>query len=286
MTAVAFVTHNKAPNMVDDDRLVADLLRSEGLSVVSAVWDDPTVDWSRFACVVIRSTWDYHFKPDQYAEWLRARAAAGTKLWNPANVVLANMNKRYLTVLAERGIDVVPTEYLKAGGGRQLRGVLERRGWENVVVKPAVSASAHKTWRASLASADADQEKFEEQGRSTDVLVQPFLDEVASNGEWSLVFFAGQYCHAVLKRPAEGDFRVQREFGGNAEMGNPSPELIAQARDVLATVESPLLYARVDGVDRDGRFMLMELEINEPYLFVGLSPEAPSRFAEAIKAVL
>jgi len=286
VTQVAFATYQKTPDMVDDDRLVADILRSDGVSVVSAVWDDPVVDWSRFACIVIRSTWDYHLKPDPYAEWLRSRAAAGTNLWNPANVVLANMNKQYLADLAERGVEVVSTVYLQAAGTHQLRQVLETRGWEKVVVKPAVSASAHGTWRASLATADTDQAKFAEQCRSTDVLVQPYIEEVASHGEWSLVFFAGQYSHAVLKRPAEGDFRVQRHFGGNTAPGDPPPELIAQAGDVLSKVDSPLLYARVDGVDRAGRFVLMELEINEPYLFVGFSPEAPSRFAEAIKAVL
>lgn len=286
MTVVAFVTYQKSPDMGDDDCLAADLLRSDGLSVVSAVWDDPAVDWSRFACVVIRSTWDYHLKPHHYEEWLRSRAAAGTRLWNPANVILANMNKRYLTDLAERGVEVVPSEYLQIAGRHQLRRVMEKRGWEKVVVKPAVSASAHLTWRASLATADADQAKFEEQCRSTDVLVQPYIEEVALQGEWSLVFFAGQYSHSAFKRPADGDFRVQREFGGTAAPGDPPPQLVAQARDVLSRVESPLLYARVDGVDRGGRLVLMELEINEPFLFLTLSPEAPSRFAEAIKTVL
>lgn len=286
MTQVAFVTHQKMPDMVDDDRLVADALGSLGVPVVSAVWDDPAVDWPRFACVVIRSTWDYHHKPEQYAEWLRARLGDGTRLWNPPEAVLGNMNKRYLADLASRGVEVVPTEYLQAARGRQLRRVLEARGWDDVVIKPAVSASADGTWRSSRAAAGADQARFEEQCRSFDVLVQPYIAEIESQGEWSLVFFGGQYSHAVRKRPARGDFRVQGHCGGDAVPGNPPAGLIMQARDILSMVESSLLYARVDGVDREGRLLLMELEINEPSLFVGLSPEAPSRFAEAIRAVL
>lgn len=286
MTQVAFTTYQQSPDMLADDRLVADILRAKGVSVTAVVWDDPHVDWSRFACVVIRSAWDYHHKPERYAEWLRSRAADGTKLWNPANIVLANLNKRYLVDLAARGVDVIPSEYVQADSGRQLRQVLESRGWGEVVVKPAVSAGAHDTWRASLATADTDQAKFEQQCRSFAVLVQPYIEEVASQGEWSLVFFAGRYSHAALKRPTHGDFRVQQHFGGNAAPANPPPELIAQAQDVLSQIESPLLYARVDGVVRAGRFLLMELEINEPYLFVGFSPDAPSRFAEAIQAVL
>ena len=286
MTQVAFATYQKSPDMEEDDRLVADALRSDGVHVVSAVWDDPLVDWSRFACVVIRSTWDYHHKPKQYEEWLRSRAAEGTRLWNPANVILANMNKRYLNVLADCGIDVIPSEYLQAGISCQLREVLERRGWDEAVVKPAVSAGAHGTWRTSLANADVDQGRFEEQCRSCDVLVQPYIEEITSQGEWSLVFFDHRFSHAVLKRPAQGDFRVQQHLGGNHASALPPAELVAQARDALSRVESPLLYARVDGVVRSGLFLLMELEINEPYLFLGTSPEAPLRFAKAIKAVL
>lgn len=286
MTPVAFVTHQTMPEMVDDDRLVADALGSLGVPVVSAVWDDPAVDWPRFACVVIRSTWDYHHKPEQYAEWLRARMGDGTRLWNPPEAVLGNMNKRYLADLASRGVEVVPTEYLQVASGQQLRRVLETRGWDEVVIKPAVSASADGTWRSSLAAAGADQAQFEEQCRSNDVLVQPYLAEIESPGEWSLVFFGGQYSHAALKRPARGDFRVQEHCGGDAVPGNPPSGLVRQAGDVLSMVGSSLLYARVDGVDREGRLLLMELEINEPYLFMGLSPNAASRFAEAIKAVM
>ena len=286
MTTVAFVTYRESPEITADDFLVADILRSEGISVVSAPWDDPNVEWSRFSGVVIRSPWNYYHKPDQYADWLRSCEAAGVNLWNPARTVLANINKRYLVDLAEQDVEIVPLEYLPAGDRRPLRQVLERRGWTEAVVKPVVSAGAHRTWRTSLAQADGDQARFEEQCRTAETLVQPFMEEIASQGEWSLVFFAGEYSHSVVKRPAAGDFRVQHQHGGHYQSGNPSPEWIAQARNILSKVDSPLLYARVDGVIRDGRFLLMELEINEPFLFLDFSPGAPSRFAEAILRVL
>ena len=286
MIQVAFVTYQESPDITADDLLVVDLLRSEGISVVSAPWDDPAVEWPRFSCVVIRSPWNYYHKPDRYAEWLRSCETAGINLWNPARMVLANINKRYLADLAKQGIEIVPLEYLPAGNRRPLRQILETRGWNEAVVKPVISAGAHQTWRTSLTQADGDQARFEEQCRITETLVQPFMEEIVSEGEWSLVFFAGQYSHAVIKRPAAGDFRVQHQHGGHYQSGNPSPELIAQARNILSKVDSPLLYARVDGVVRDGRFLLMELEINEPFLFLGFSPEAPSRFAQAILGVL
>ena len=283
MSEVAFATYQQSPDLNDDDRLVADILKTRGITVSPVVWDAAGANWSRFACVVIRSTWDYHLKADQYANWLRNCSRAGIRLWNPPAIVLANLNKRYLCELAARGVAVVPTNYLRASPGQQLREVLQRCELDEAVIKPAISASACGTWRTSLATADADQPKFAEQVRSHDVLIQPLLGEVASQGEWSLVFLGGEYSHAVLKRPAAGDFRVHREFGGSAVAAAPPPSLIEQARAILARLDCPLLYARVDGIERAGRFILMELEINEPLLFLGFSAPAAGRFAAAIR---
>jgi len=283
---VAFVTCRQLPDIHDDDGLAADVLRDRGIPVVSAVWDEPEADWRRYRGVVIRSTWDYHHHQDRYAAWLRRCADDGVRLWNPPATVLANMNKRYLSDLEQRGVDVVPTEYLDVGHGQSLRGLLERRGWDRAVVKPAVSASAYRTWRTTTATADRDQAAFEEDSARHEVLVQPHVDEIATRGEWSLVFFAGQYSHATIKRPAAGDFRVQEELGGHSAPAEPPDHVIESARHILSLSPSPLLYARVDGIERGQRFMLMELEINEPYLFLGSSPGAAVRFANAIASVV
>ena len=113
-------------------------------------------------------------------------------------------------------MNAVPTEYLTAGDRPDLKAVLERRGWHEAVVKPAVAVGSHGAWRTSRAAAEADQPRFAGQLGARDVLVQPFLPEVTSRGEWSLVFLGGEYSHAVLKRPAGGDFRVQEHLGGNS----------------------------------------------------------------------
>jgi hypothetical protein len=100
------------------------------------------------------------------------------------------------------------------------------------------------------------------------------------------VFFGGRYSHSAIKRPAADDFRVQEELGGHSAPAHPPDDVIDAARHILSLSPSPLLYARVDGIERDGRFMLMELEINEPYLFINLDADAALRFAWAIEAVL
>jgi glutathione synthase/RimK-type ligase-like ATP-grasp enzyme len=279
---MAFVTCEHASSIHGDDGLVADVLRHRGIVVEAAVWSDPSVDWTRFAAVVIRATWDYHLNEARYADWLRRCAADGVNLWNPADAVLANLDKRYLDGLAAADVAIVPFEFVERATSPSLRAVLDRRGWTEAVVKPAISASAFGTWQTSLAESDEHQDRFAGDLASRSLLVQPFVDEIVTEGEWSIVFFDGEYSHAVLKRPASGDFRVQEELGGRAVPREPSPTLIEDARRVLSAVAAPLLYARVDGVERDGRFVLMELEINEPFLYIGSSSGAAERFADAI----
>jgi glutathione synthase/RimK-type ligase-like ATP-grasp enzyme len=203
-------------------------------------------------------------------------------LWNPAATVLANIDKRYLAGFADAGVAIVPIEYVERGRRQSLRTLLERRNWTRAVVKPAVSASAAGTWRTSLATAAADQGRLDQDVMRRSLLVQPFADEIVTSGEWSIVFFDGEYSHAVLKKPAPGDFRVQEELGGHGEPREPSPAIVEQARRVLSQAAGPLLYARVDGIERDAGFVLMELEINEPFLYIGSSSGAATRFAEAI----
>jgi glutathione synthase/RimK-type ligase-like ATP-grasp enzyme len=286
MPSVAFATYEQSPELTDDDRLVADVLRRRDVDVHPVVWDAAGVDWPRFDRVIIRSTWDYHVKSSPYEAWVRSFLSRPNQLWNPPAVVLANLSKRYLIELARQGVNVVPTLCIEAGDGPPLLDIIERHGWDEVVIKPAVSASGRGTWRSSRAAAEGDQERFAGQSRAHDVLVQPYCPEVASYGEWSMVFFDGEYSHAVLKKPAEGDFRVQRHLGGTPVAAVPNAGLLAQASAIVQKVGGPVLYARVDGIARDGDFVLMELELNEPFLFLSLSDGAAARFAAAIVRVL
>jgi glutathione synthase/RimK-type ligase-like ATP-grasp enzyme len=279
---IAFVTCESLPAIHADDRLVVDALQRHGFEVTAAVWNDAAVDWRQFACVVIRSAWDYHRDEVRYAEWLRRCEIDHVNLWNPAAAVLANLDKRYLAEFADSGIATVPIEYVERGERQLLSTLLERRNWTRAVVKPAVSASAYGTWCTSPTTAAADQAQFDEHVTERSVLVQPFVDEIVTSGEWSLVFFDGEYSHAVLKKPAAGDFRVQDELGGVAQSRHPPPAIVKQARRVLSLAAAPLLYARVDGIDRDSTFVLMELEINEPFLYIATSSEAAERFANVI----
>ncbi len=280
---IAFATWRDLPRLSSDDRLAAAALEGRGVTVVPAVWDDPAVDWPGFDTVVVRSTWDYHHRPDAFLGWIAALERGGVQLWNPPPLLRWNLDKRYLAELGRRGVAVVPTVTVPKGGEPSLADVLGDAGWDLAVVKPAVSASAHETWRTSREQAGADASRFARLVHAGDVLVQPYLSAVEA-GEWSLCFLGGRYSHAVLKRPRAGDFRVQYELGGAVVVAPPPAALVAQAEAIVALLEEPWLYARVDACLVDGSLVLMELELIEPTLFFHADRDAPARFADALRA--
>ena len=286
MTRIALATYSKLPTLNDDDRLLIPALAALGVTAVPAVWDSGQVCWDEFQGVLIRSSWDYHLRPLEFLDWIARLERGGVRVWNPGALLRWNHHKRYLRDLAARGVATVPTRWLARGEPADLQALLADVGWREAVIKPAVSASAFGTWRSSTETASRDQSRLEELLSTGDVMVQPLLSEVGDGGEWSLVFLGGSFSHAVLKRPAAGDYRVQWEFGGSAVAAAPARRLIADAERVLAAAPGDALYARVDGVEREGRLVLMELELIEPHLFLGWDNGAAGHLAGALRAAL
>ena len=286
MTRIALATYSKLPTLNDDDRLLIPALAALGVTAVPAVWDSGQVCWDEFQGVLIRSSWDYHLRPLEFLDWIARLERGGVRVWNPGALLRWNHHKRYLRDLAARGVATVPTRWLARGEPADLRALLAEVGWREAVIKPAVSASAFGTWRSSTETASRDQSRLEELLSTGDVMVQPLLSEVGDAGEWSLVFLGGSFSHAVLKRPAAGDYRVQWEFGGSAVSAAPARRLIADAERVLAAAPGDALYARVDGVEREDRLVLMELELIEPHLFLGWDNGAAWQLAGALRAAL
>jgi glutathione synthase/RimK-type ligase-like ATP-grasp enzyme len=279
---IGFVTSIELRELTPDDRSVVPILASRGIEVVPVVWSEPLP--GRLDALVLRSTWDYHLQLPAFLGWVEAIEARGIPLFNRPSTVRWNVEKTYLHEIEGRGVPIVPTRHVPRGASVDLAGLLEEAGWADAVVKPSVSGGAFETWRARASSPDAA--RFARQVAAMDCLVQPFLPELVSEGEWSLLFFRDAYSHAVLKRPGQGDFRVQEEFGGVFGPAEPSPEMIELATRALAAAGQETLYARVDGVVRNGRLEIMELELVEPSLFFGTSPGAAVQFADALIAQL
>lgn len=283
---IGFLTSADLPELTEDDRLLVPHLQQHGIDVVPAIWDSPEIVWKNFACLIIRSTWDYHLRASEFHNWLDERKAEGVTLWNEYDTVRWNMDKQYLFDLEQRGIPIVPTVRVPAGSAALLNEVLLSQQWTDAVVKPSISATAYQTWRTTLKAGHADQHRLDEMAENSDVLIQKYLVEIETDGEWSFMFFDKQFSHAILKRPASGDFRVQSEFGGRVEHTTPSEFLISQAQRAVESLEQRLLYARVDGVVVDGQLLLMELELIEPALFFSFHSLAQRRFADTLLAFM
>lgn len=296
--AIAVATYQDVPEAMPGDRLVIEVLEERyGVTVEAIPWDASDVDWGQYEAVLIRSTWNYHRRPDAFLAWADDVEAAGAVLWNPASVVSWNAKKGYLRDLEQAGLPVVPTAWIPQGSRIDLGTVLRDQRWPRAVVKPSVSATAFRTWISSQEEAEDHQGSLDVLLMEADAMVQPFLSQVQDAGEWSFVFFADHtgmfsFSHAVVKRPVAGDFRVQDEFGGSVAPAVPSPSLLHQVEAIAEAVTriapGPLLYARIDGVVSKGSqaakdtFLLMELELIEPDLFLRYGDHAPERFADAV----
>lgn len=271
MTKIALATCSELPHGDEDDRELPALLDAEFV-----VWDDAGVDWSAYDLVVVRSTWDYQRRRDEFLEW----AHAVPRVVNPPGVLGWNTDKRYLRDLAGE-IPVVDTTFLEPG---EALGRLDRE----VVVKPTISAGSRDTARF----APDEQERAEDlvqtihdSGRTA--MVQPYLASVDERGETALLFFGGAYSHAVRKGPilTPGTDPTGELFAAeDISPRTPTPAELDLAYLVVEHI-GELPYTRVDVVEGpDRRPQLLELELTEPSLFFAHAEGSAQRFADAIRA--
>jgi glutathione synthase/RimK-type ligase-like ATP-grasp enzyme len=279
---VALITWSGLPEGAESERMLLPHLAAAGVEPHIVDWRATDADFRQFHLVVLRSCWDYHLRGAEFTEWLR-RTANCVPLLNDVETVLWNRDKFYLGELAAMGIEIAPTVFVNGSGVITKSAWQEIRSWKKSVVKPAVSASAHKTWLFDSAAVP-DENELKVKMEAQPFLIQQFIPAIETHGEISFMYIDGFYSHAVLKRPAQGDFRVQKEHGGSAKVVHPEPGVLDQANDIAAGVAQvrDSLFCRIDGVVRDGKLVLMELELIEPELFLGLAQGAAERFAKAI----
>jgi glutathione synthase/RimK-type ligase-like ATP-grasp enzyme len=280
---LALITYSGLPHGAESERLMLPYLAAAGVETEIIDWRSSDCGFSKFDLIVLRSCWDYHLRAAEFIGWLQ-RVAQATPVLNAVDTVLWNYNKFYLREVAALGIEIVPTIFVSHAKELSAEVATTIRSWKNknIVVKPAISASAHNTRLMDGAQWSADQEVI--RIMKGPFLVQPFIPEIQDEGEISFVYIDGRFSHAALKRPAAGDFRVQKEHGGSAELFHPNANLLAQADQIAAIVPQVRnsLYCRIDAVARDGKLVLMELELIEPELFLSLAEGAAEKFADAI----
>lgn len=274
MADIVLVTGRDLQRPEEETPLVVAALDQMGISATIEPWG--SAESLRAPLVVIRTTWDYTAHYEEFLEWARTTAGM-TTLVNPFEIVVWNSHKSYLVDLAGAGVPVVETAIVAKGAtADEQRAALARHDGQ-IVIKPAVSAGAIGVRRSPAASETAASHLA---GLVTtgDVLVQPFQPGVL-DGEVSLVYLGGRFSHAVHKKPAAGDYRVQVMHGGIESVVEPTSAQREVAEVALSAVDGELAYARVDLVDTIDGPRLMELELVEPQLFLDMDPDAPARLA-------
>lgn len=301
---LAIATCAELPELDKDDRLLRDALEARGVATAAVVWDDPTVDWSAYPHVLIRSTWDYTDRARQFADWTR-RVEHSSALLNPADVVAWNIDKTYLRDLEQRGLPIVPTIWLDPERNMDARAIHTRfPAFGDFVIKPTVSAGSRDTGRYEAGDTPSRMLAITHAknllGVGRHVMLQRYLRQVDTVGETALVYVDGQFSHAVRKSALlAGPYRREETEGVLYRRERMAPRDASEAERavadrVMATIpelfpglDRPLLYARVDLIpDDEGKPVILEVELIEPSLFLEQAPGSAERFAEAVEARL
>jgi len=289
MPRCALLTMSDIGDYITYDHLLIEPLAQLGWQAEAVAWEVPT-DWDRYQAVIIRSPWDYQDRLDEFMQVLQQIECSRAQLFNPLSIVQWNHDKRYLQQLQQQGCDIVPTRFVSRPDAADIEAAFAGFACDRLIVKPVISAAAlntHVLRRDDWASTwPTIQPAFTQRV----AMLQPFIDAVLTEGEYSLFYFAGRFSHAIVKRPRSGDFRVQEEYGSSLHQIVPDQALLQAATHSLQATQditaASLLYARVDLVRlADGSPTLMELELIEPSLYFNMDAGSAQRFAAAFAAM-
>lgn len=267
-----------------DDKLIMEKLVSEGHYADSVVWTDKSVNWNDYDAALIRSTWDYIDRLDEFLEVLRKIEKSDCRLINSLEMVEWNCNKNYLFDLENLGIPVVPT-YRLTEDADMITKSFEINGWNEAVIKPVTGGGGTGLKRFSAGKLKDMVDEYRSEGMN-DHLIQPLIPSISSEGEWSFIYFNKKLSHVLIKTPAEGDYRIHTMYGGTILPGKAVEKDIEQADRILRMLPFDGLYVRLDLVRTGESLSVMEIELIEPVLYFDLVPEKVSMFTDALVKTL
>lgn len=280
MRKVAFLSMDSLEGYSCYDDLVIKPLGKLGWQVEIVSWKSKKITWKDYDCVIVRSTWDYQDSPKEFIEVL-TNIHTQTKLENNIEILKWNMDKKYLRDLEDKGIQIVNSVWKEKFNDTEVKHYFDLLNADEIIIKPTVSASAFNTFRINRNNFYTHISILDTIFKNTPFIVQPFINNIIKEGEYSLFYFGGEFSHAILKTPKQNDFRVQEEHGGILKLVQPEEEMKKSAEKILKEIQTNLLYARIDFVrTKENDFALMELELIEPSLYFNMDPQSPQFFAE------
>lgn len=278
---IGLLTCEKLPELTISDKQLIPELAKHNLIAKAVIWNDKTINWSDFDYLIFRNTWDYFEKEIEFNLWLDQIEKLGIKTLNPIEIIKQNKHKFYLREMEKEGISILPTIFIDKTKDLNLAEIIPKH-WKKAVIKPAFSAGSYQTSVFDVSDIKKTNDEYAKIAQEKELLLQEFIPEIQTLGETSFIFFNKKFSHAVNKKPTDGDFRVQSQFGGKYILIQPTLELIDKAQKVVNTFRDKLLYARVDGIVIDNELHLMEIECIEPDLYFDLSKGAMEQFVTSI----
>lgn len=267
----------------NEDNKLLESLNARGWTAEKKDWKDPHANWSSYDLVILKSPYDYHNRLEEFRTWLHKLSASGVQLLNPVEMVLWNADKHYLKEIHDAGFYIIPSLFLEKDTLTDLDTLFTKLGTDKIIVKPCVSGGSKNTFTLVKGETALTDHPLHALMQQEAFIAQPFLKEIHA-GEWSLLFFGGHFSHAIVKKPKEGDFRVQPQYGATISAVQPDTAVIEAATALVHRFASDALYTRVDGVLVDGKLALMELELIEPLLYLAFDEKSIGNYLKALDA--
>ena len=282
MIHLAILTSERVPDLLEYDKKLVEGLLMHDIIAEPVVWETQSTELANYDAVLFRTTWGYHEKYHKFLLFLDYLDSLKIPIFNPVRIIRKNLHKFYLRELPELNIPTIDTVFVDRNSEITLKSIISEKKWDKFIIKPAVSAGAYKTHLINDYSDDGAEEIFRSMNLESDLLVQKYIPEIITDGEWSTIFFNRDYHYTVNKIPKPGDFRVQTLFDGKYTVCNPPENVLEISKRTAELFLDECLYVRVDGVRSNGQFLIMEIEMIEPDIYLDYHPEGISIFAKSI----
>lgn len=275
-----------SPTVESEDEKLLLFLKEKGLNIEKVIWNDEKVNWENYQLAILKSPWDYFDLYKDFKVWLNILEEKNIRLLNPIDIIRWNADKHYLKEIESVGLKITPSVFISNGDEINLSTFFKKFKTDKLIVKPCVSGGAKNTFKVTIENVEEINKKLQLLIQDEDFIIQPFLSEILENGEWSFIFFNNTYSHSLVKKAKQGDFRVQPAHGGSIHAQNPDQNVIATAAQYVKLFAKDCLYARVDGTFVNNQFLLMELELIEPFLFLNTAPQNYENYYNALGALI
>jgi len=276
----------EVPNLdelFEEDNLLLHGFKAQGFQAQPMVWNRPNIDWDQFDIALIRSTWDYLDEQERFLHVLSQIEASSCRLFNPLAAVRWNIDKHYLFDLEKWGVPIIPTVLASNVEIDTLHRLFVDQQAQTVILKPTIGLGGSHAHRVPLDQVRETLTTLRASQPHREYLLQPFIEGIVTEGEWSFIYFNGRLSHVLLKKPAPNDYRVQGIYGGTVQSVEPLAHDLLQAEAVMAKLPFDILYARLDFVRVGSQLSVIEIELIEPIFSFNLVPESIMRLVNATR---